>query len=539
MAARLATRGAAAPSPAARVAETRVRIKGTRVYVAQEPAFDGVGTMARRMRNWVASGGSVNAVISGALDDLRNRSRDNGRKVPWVDNAVETLASNIVGTGIVPNPRAPDPGWRAALQEAWNEWVDEADFADTTDWYGQQRLVARSVVEAGEVLARIHDDLDDDGLHVPLQVQIFEADHLPVAETRPVGFAPGGGYVMNGVQFDARGRRTGYWLWPNHPGEIALQTGRHELEFHPKRDTLHIFRPNRPGQIRGYPWIASALIRVRDLLEYEDAELVRKKFAAMFTAFIVTSAEAPEEVLTANTRLGEDGRLLPTEAVLEPGTSQFLQPGEDVKFSEPADLGASYEPFLKANLRAAAAAFGLTYEQLTGDLEGVNFSSIRAGLNEFQRRCEAWQHQIVAHQFCRPIWHRFVRAAILCGAVPTPAGYAANWRPWHRVEWMPVGWRYVNPLQESAAEQMDMRSGLSSRTKQVARRGYSVEELDREIAEDNRRADQHGLVFDSDPRRTAGSGAIQPDPAQSPDSPPTPRRQSPDGGARVVSLRPR
>jgi hypothetical protein len=34
----------------------------------------------------------------------------------------------------------------------------------------------------------------------------------------------------------------------------------------------------------------------------------------------------------------------------------------------------------------------------------VNYSSIRAGLLEFRRRCEAIQHGVFVHQLCRPIW---------------------------------------------------------------------------------------------------------------------------------------
>ena len=84
-------------------------------------------------------------------------------------------------------------------------------------------------------------------------------------------------------------------------------------------------------------------------------------------------------------RWGGDGIAL---AGLEPGTLQILEPGEDIKFSDPADVGGSYSEFLRTQFRAVAAAIGITYEQLTGDLTGVNYSSIRAGLLEFRRRCE-------------------------------------------------------------------------------------------------------------------------------------------------------
>jgi capsid protein len=42
---------------------------------------------------------------------------------------------------------------------------------------------------------------------------------------------------------------------------------------------------------------------------------------------------------------------------------------------------------MRQQLRAIAMGMGITYEQLTGDLTNVNYSSIRAGLIEFRRRC--------------------------------------------------------------------------------------------------------------------------------------------------------
>jgi capsid protein len=51
-------------------------------------------------------------------------------------------------------------------------------------------------------------------------------------------------------------------------------------------EIIHLFRPLRPGQIRGEPWLARALVKLNELDQYDDAELVRKKTAAMFAGFI-------------------------------------------------------------------------------------------------------------------------------------------------------------------------------------------------------------------------------------------------------------
>ena len=170
-----------------------------------------------------------------------------------------------------------------------------------------------------------------------------------------------------------------------------------------------------------------------------------------------------------------------------------------MKFSSPADVGASYETFMRVQLRSIAAGMGITYEQLTGDLTGVNYSSIRAGLLEFRRRCEQFQHQVIVYQMCRPIWRAWIDAAILSGAL----AQAGDLAPYYEVKWIPPGFAWVDPLKDIKAQIMAVRAGFKSRAEVVSEQGYDSEEIDREIAADNERADALGLAYDSDPRKEA------------------------------------
>jgi capsid protein len=45
--------------------------------------------------------------------------------------------------------------------------------------------------------------------------------------------------------------------------------------------------------------------------------------------------------------------------------------------------------------------------------------------------------------------------------------------------------------------------------------GYDEEDVDRQAAADNARADSYGLTYDSDPRKTTGNGqrVVEPEPA--------------------------
>jgi capsid protein len=178
---------------------------------------------------------------------------------------------------------------------------------------------------------------------------------------------------------------------------------------------------------------------------------------------------------------------------------------------------------MRGQLMAAAVAAGVPYEVLTGDMREVNDRTVRVILYEFRRRVEQWQHHVVAFQFCRPVWDMWFRQAIIGGALELPNAAAyEDLEPWMRVEWIAPTWPYLHPTQDVEAEKAMVRSGFKSRTQVAKERGYDVEQLDREIAADNARADRLGLVFDTDPRKVQPSGAPPPAPPSEDPPPPPP-----------------
>lgn len=161
---------------------------------------------------------------------------------------------------------------------------------------------------------------------------------------------------------------------------------------------------------------------------------------------------------------------------------------------------------MKLVLRAIAVGSSVTYEQLTGDLSGVNFSSIRAGLIEARREIEQWQAQTFVHQFCRGVRRRWTVEAVLAGALDIqPGAYRRNPRAFLRTKWMADGWDWVDPEKQSRADILEIRSGLNSRTRAAAARGIPIDELNRELAAEQAEADALGLVFETDGRRKMSS----------------------------------
>jgi len=485
-----------------------------RRFFGGTPVYDGAGG-GRRTLAWMPGNLGAVATLAYAQDALRAKSRDLVRRNPWAAAGLEAFVSNAIGTGIKPQSMVEDTGVREAIHALWWDWCEEADAAGLTDFYGLQALACRAMLEGGEAFLRIRYRRPEDGLAVPMQVQVLEAEHVPVTHN---AVAENGNAIRCGIEFDRMGRRVAYWMHTSHPNDalaspMSGQGGSlHDLVRVEAAEVFHLFRPLRPGQIRGEPWLARALVKLHELDQYDDAELVRKKTAAMFAGFITRLS--PEDNLVGEGVADEGGVAL---AGLEPGTLQILEPGEDIKFSAPADVGSSYAEFMRQQFRAVAAAMGITYEMLTGDLTQVNYSSIRAGLLEFRRRCESLQHGVIVHQLCRPIWRAWMDQAVLAGALTLP-GYRNRRRAYQAAKWIPQGWQWVDPLKETEAMKAAIRAGLMSRSEAISANGYDAEDVDREIGADNARADTLGLVFDSDPRNDANRKLATVTGPQSPES---------------------
>lgn len=453
------------------------------------------GAMAkRRLRGWNPPLENINALVASGGPRLLARSRELVVTNGYAANACEAFAANLVGDGIKPSSLITDAALRDQVQKLWLAWTDEADADGLTDFYGLQAMVAREMFVAGECFVRLRPRRAEDGLLVPLQLQLLQSEMLPFEKTET---DPNGNPIRCGVEFDLIGRRVAYHFRRRHPGDSTDQrVAVPETVRVPAEEVLHIYRPIDAGQIRGLPHVAPAMVRLFLLDQYDDAELDRKKTAAMFAGFITKTA--PEDPMMGEGAADLDGAAI---ASLEPGTMQVLLPGEDVKFSSPADVGGGYEAFQYRTLLAVSASLGLPYHLVTGDVRQANYSSLRAELVEFRRRIGQLQHGVMAHQLCRPVWRRWLETAVLSGALNAdPADARA-------VQWIPPRWDWVDPLKDIQAQVLAMEAGITSRRKVVEATGYDIEEVDRENAADAARVREMGLSYKTSPGETQGARA--------------------------------
>ncbi len=434
-----------------------------------ERAYEGAKT-GRRTGGWITGSSSADAEVGSSAVKLRDRSRALVRDNPYASRARDTFVANVVGTGITVKA--------ANAREAWERWVNECDADGLLDFYGLQALVMRSLFESGECLIRYRERRPEDGLIVPLQLQVIEPDYLDSSKTGPL---KGGGWMVTGVEYDAIGRRAAYWLFNQHPGDVVNRGIALESKRVPADQVLHIFERQRPGQTRGVPRMASILLKMRDLDDYEEAELVRKGIESCFSAIVTT--EDTGTGLTEGTTDVAGNRI----ESLGAGLIQYLKPGQDIRFGAPTASG-DYGAYTKTQLRAIAAGIGITYEQMTGDLTEVNYSSIRAGLVEFYKTVDMLQWHVLVPMMLQPIWKRWAETAFAVKAVAK--------RPPERPTWTPPRRQWVDPSKEVKAAREEISANLTSVSETIRARGEDPDRVFEEIAAERQRMAELGITSD-------------------------------------------
>lgn len=441
---------------------------------------------------WKRTGKSAaDAELAVAGATLRDRSRDLARNSPLATQAVQVLVNNLVGPGIRPRARSGSKARDKKVDKLFEAWSKVCDAHGHTDIYGLQALAVREMIEGGDVFGvrRPLPRARRRPGQVPLELELFEAEHLD--EGKQSLASDGGLQIREGIEYGADGRRAALWLLPEHPGDAVAGWlhGRSSVRV-PISDAVHLFERQRI-QSRGTPWGVPAMMALRDHGDWQRAELVRKKTEACLVGVVIGEDEGGSSEI--NPVEDAEGNVVEQ---FRPGMIAYARGGKSIEFNQPSGAGGVAE-WNRVQMHIIAAGFRVPYALMTGDLSQANFSSNRAGLNEFRRMIDQLQWQMVIPMFCQPIWDWFCEAAYTAGLIDTPSV---------PVEWSPPRFESVNPKQDAETDVLEVRAGFTSRSAVISKRGYDPVAVAEEIATDNEEADRLKLILDSDPRKATKQG---------------------------------
>jgi lambda family phage portal protein len=421
------------------------------------------------------AGASANADHQADARILRTKARALVQNVPYIWAGMDGLATATVGTGIIPRADGRD---KDTINKLFADWAKVCDSDGRFDYYGLQRAAYFAMEQDGEVLVRLRWRRPSDGLPVPLQLQLLEIDWLDSSRTD----TSNGNRIVNGIEYDALGAVAAYYLWDEHPGDVAVARGRSQSQRVPAKNIIHLFNPERPGQGRGFTRLSRVIAKTRDLSLYEDAELARKNQEARLSVLASGDASGLDNPASFGEGAASRG---PTDlGELGGGNIVHLPAGLNMTVVEPK-AAPGYVDYVKLNLHIIAAGMGVPYEMLLGDMKDVNFSSARVRLLDFRRTVTATQWLVLIPKLLEPIHLAFVEAAFLAGKIKSRDA---------TVKFSTPKFDYINPQQDIAADRDEIGAGLASPSEKLRQRGYEPEEVYAEIAADIKKWRELGIL---------------------------------------------
>jgi lambda family phage portal protein len=492
-----------------------VPVVATRAARQHVPALMRRGYNAAAVDNLTASFTgehlSVNEDLERSLRIIRARSRQLYKNDDFVKKFMRMAQNHIVGpNGVqcsVPCRRADgslDEADKAVVEKAFAKF-SRRGVIDVTGRLSRtqlERLLVLMWARDGEFFVRRVRDRSFNDFGYALQV----IDPVLVDETYRADY-PDGRRIRMGVETDAWGRALAYHLRTDV--ESGFGTRRVRV---PAGEIWHHFIQEEPAQVRGVPWIHSAMRRLNDLGGYIEAAVIAARVGASNMGFYVPPAgETGNAAALADDALQNGAGEAPTLVKdATPGTFEELPPGYDFKSFDPDYPHQNFDSFIKAMLRGVASGMGADYNTLANDLEGVNFSSIRSGKLEVQDEwmCLQGSFRESFHDQLGSEWLSMAFVSGQLGNLPV-----SKYEKYNCFAWQFRRWPWVDPLKDGQTRVLEIDNGLNSYSNVMREMGRDPEAIWRELEKDKERI--KGLLKPTPaPAQPAGAAVSDPAPGE-------------------------
>ena len=474
----------------------------------QYPSSERQYTAAKSNRltgDWIPINQDVNTLIRTSSAQIRARSRQLVRDFPFFARAVSVLTNFTVGSGIQfqSQVRKADNSFDKKIcdqiEDAVKWGMDELDAGGRMHGHELERLCKRQDVEAGECLL-VKVMLKDPNRYTPLAYIPYEPDWLS-SVPEIVG---AGNQFDQGIEYDPRtGKVIAYHFAVPTGYGYPYMTGTMNVQRIAASYVIHNYEMLRPAQLRGISPFTTAILIAHDLGDYLDATMDVAKLSAKYLAMVETTDAGGFQASRSVNGTGVDtGKKLES---VENAIIEYLRPGEKIQFAKQDTMSDNFTPFTKFVLRMVAVATGVTYELLTSDYDGINYSTLRGIRNDFVSQIKPVQDRHIRH-ISQPVRLSIIDAAVQSGRLYLP-GYQTNPYKYWKGAFTPPGMESPDPLREGKAWIEQIQYNLRSPQEVAAARGRNLEDILDEISEANR------MMKDRDLTMGPVSTALQTNPA--------------------------
>lgn len=448
-------------------------------FEALSGGYRGASKSPRSLSEFNPRGNDADSDILPDLPTLRNRCRDLTRNIPLAGGAINTVCTNVVGTGlkfkslidrdVLNMSEDAADAWESNTEREFRLWAEskECDVERKQNFAGIQNLVFRSTLENGDVFALLP-FLKRQGSPYGTKIQLIEADRVCNKDNQRDTDEMAGGVKIK----KETGEPLAYYVAKQHPGN-TLYTKIREWDEVPAFtrsgaiNVIHLFKHIRIGQKRGVPYLAPVIEALKQLGRYTEVELMAAVISGCLTVFVKTeNGDGEISPMAPTSEVG--GKTSDEDYKLAPGAVIGLAPGEDVSTVNPGRPNALFDPFVTSILRQIGVALEIPYEVLVKNFM-ASYSAARAAL------LEAWKffserRQWIADNFCQLVYERWMDEAVALGRISAP-GYFDDpiiRKAYLGSQWVGPAKGMINENDEVSAANERINMGMSTLAEETA-----------------------------------------------------------------------
>ncbi len=475
---------------------------------SESPSVNGHGynaaTQVRRaMRNWFTDGASADSHIASDLESLRNASGDAYRNQPIATSAIRGLVTNVVGTGLILQSRIDHTylglseeeaaAWQTNTEREFNLWFGskDCDAARTHTGVELQEIALSTALLGGDLFSLLPFRKRKTSPY-QLCVHLFEGHQVSTPDRLTEN-----NKLIQGIETDSYGAPIAYWFSVSHPGNpgVGLKKWKRIEAFGPKsgrRNVVHLFKAERPGQRRGFPYLAPVLETLKQISRLTEAELMAAVVSGMMSIFV--ESEGNDLQLGPNDEQDVSGSEAPG-IKMGYGSIIDLRPGEKVSTAAPGRPNGAFDPFFVAIVRQIGAALEQPADILLKQFNKSYAASRAAFLMawKFYRARRAW----LTRNFCQPIYEEWLVEAITIGRIKAPGFFKdpAVRSAWCKTHWQGPAPGNLDPEKEVNAAKKRIDARLSTIAEETATlTGGDYEANHTQQVRERRMGEEGGLI---------------------------------------------
>lgn len=485
-----------------------MRRTAARSQLALSGGYAGARIDKAQLSRWMPTAGSANADTIRDLPMLRARSRDQMRNAPIALGALNTTVSHVVGTGLTYTPAIDAEflglsddqaeAWQDDVKRRFSAWAGsvDCDCARQLDFYGLQELAFRSFLESGDGFV-LTPRIARNGKSARLVLQLIEADRV-CNPSRTADTA----HVIDGIEtFPDTGEAVACYVARQHPGAGAATANQWDrVSFRGsatgRRNVLHLFKPLRPGQVRGVPWISPILEPLKQLGRWSDAELNAAVISGINATFVTMDPDAFDSLYDEDAQGAIISNASKWSGEMESGKAINLLPGESIVSPTPGRPNPAFDPFWTAMVRQIGMALEMPYEVLVMHFQS-SYSAARASL------LMAWKafrskRDMLAKTLCQPVLELWLADEVAEGRISAPGFFADDIvrAAWCAAIWTGDGPGSIDPAKEVDAARKRVELGISTKqAESILHDGVDWEQKHEQRVKETNAEKRDGIYF--------------------------------------------